>query len=311
MYADEADVIGSTPPTRAALAIALTVVAVAGAGQAEPAGASEPIEVLVERARTNPAAVAATIRALEARTESRAVHLGLRREGRRAMPRVPEEMAYRVRALADVAAFLSARREAVRGRIPGRAAPHPGRAAARGSAVRHTARLGLGRLSERMAASTADERRRWRDISRWLASRREAPRDVELPLSRPAEGPLESPFGPRWGRAHQGVDIGGGATSGAPVRAAAEGVVLSAGTNGGYGLIVVLRHADGLRTTYAHLSAISVTPGRPVARGSVLGLMGETGNARGVHLHFEVWLGGRSVDPLPYFLPQDRPRPRG
>jgi len=264
----------------------------------------------VERARTDPAAVAATIRALEARTESRAVLLGLRREPRRAIPPVPEEMAYRARALADVAGFLAARREAMRGRMPGRVVPRPGRAATRGAAARHAERLGLRRLPARVAEPTADGRRRWRDIARWLAARREEPRDVERPLSRPAEGPLESPFGPRWGRAHEGVDIGGGASSGAPVRAAADGVVVSAGARGGYGLIVVLRHADGLRTAYAHLSAITVSPGRPVARGAVIGRMGETGNARGVHLHFEVRRGGRAVDPLPYLLPRDRPRPR-
>ncbi len=219
-------------------------------------------------------------------------------------------MAYRVRALADVAAFLATRREAVRTRVADAAGARPGGATTRGAAVRHVARLGLGRLPARPAARTDGQRRRWRDISRWLASRREVPRDVERPLSRPAEGPLESPFGPRWGRAHEGVDIGGGATSGAPVRAAADGVVVSAGAHGGYGLIVVLRHADGLRTAYAHLSATGVAPGRPVARGAVVGRMGATGNARGVHLHFEVRRGGRAVDPLPYLLPRARPRPR-
>ncbi len=265
------------------------------------------MDALVERARSEPTAVGDLVRALEARTESRAQRLGLRPERRRALPATPEGMAYRVRALRDVATFLGRRRETVRARDHGRIAPRGRGASTRGDVVRLSRHLGLDRPDSRVAPH-GDEARRWHDIARWLARRHEAPRDVERPLTRPAEGPLSSPFGFRGGRAHEGIDIGGGATSGAPVRAAADGVVAAAGWSGGYGLTVVVRHPDGLRTIYAHLSSTSVTRGRPVERGRMLGRMGATGNARGVHLHFEVRRRGVAVDPLPHLGDRaDRP----
>jgi murein DD-endopeptidase MepM/ murein hydrolase activator NlpD len=83
------------------------------------------------------------------------------------------------------------------------------------------------------------------------------------------------------------------------VTAALGGVVRAAGWLAGYGQVVILRHEQGVMTLYAHLSRILVDPGRPVARGAVVGLVGQTGDATGPHLHFEVRLRGAAVDPAP------------
>ena len=120
----------------------------------------------------------------------------------------------------------------------------------------------------------------------------------------PATGPVTSPFGPRTdpitGKSefHEGIDLG--APYGAPIRAAAAGVVTFAGQMQGYGNIVIVQHPGGMETRYAHQSAMRVTKGQPVAAGEVIGAVGATGEATGPHLHFEVRLGGEPVDPAPY-----------
>jgi murein DD-endopeptidase MepM/ murein hydrolase activator NlpD len=78
---------------------------------------------------------------------------------------------------------------------------------------------------------------------------------------------------------------------------AAGGRVVFAGEQGGYGQSVVVEHAPGLQTRYAHLSAISVRPGDQVPAGSQVGRVGQSGRATGPHLHFEVLEQGRRVDP--------------
>lgn len=113
----------------------------------------------------------------------------------------------------------------------------------------------------------------------------------------PVDGPITSPFGPRWGRMHEGIDIG--VRSGTPIRAAAAGTVIYAGWLGGYGQLVVVDHGGGFATAYAHQSAIYVTSG-PVAQGQVVGAVGCTGHCFGEHLHFEVRLNGAATDPLGY-----------
>jgi murein DD-endopeptidase MepM/ murein hydrolase activator NlpD len=94
---------------------------------------------------------------------------------------------------------------------------------------------------------------------------------------------------------HRGVDVR--AAYGEPVRAAAPGRVVFAGDQGGYGNTVVVEHADGLRTRYAHLSAVQVTAGESVDGGAPIGRAGRSGRATGTHLHFEVTRHGRAVDP--------------
>ena len=99
-------------------------------------------------------------------------------------------------------------------------------------------------------------------------------------------------------RMHQGVDFA--AREGAPVLAAADGIVTEAGLQGGYGNMIRIRHAGGWGTGYAHLSgyAPGIAPGAAVTRGEVIGFVGHTGLATGPHLHFEVSLAGVKLDPM-------------
>ena len=109
------------------------------------------------------------------------------------------------------------------------------------------------------------------------------------PLMNPAR--ISSRFGwrthPLTGnrRFHSGLDIA--APSGAPVVAAGSGTVISAGWNGGYGKAIIIQHSDTQQTIYGHLSEVSVQPGQTIAAGTVIGLVGSTGNSTGPHLHFE------------------------
>ena len=114
----------------------------------------------------------------------------------------------------------------------------------------------------------------------------------------PVPGPVTSPYGMRWGRMHEGIDIA--APMGAPVRAAAAGQVIYAGWMGGYGNLVVIDHGGGLATAYAHLSSIAVSLGQAVSQGDLVGAVGSTGHSFGPHLHFEVRVNGAAVDPLGY-----------
>jgi murein DD-endopeptidase MepM/ murein hydrolase activator NlpD len=112
----------------------------------------------------------------------------------------------------------------------------------------------------------------------------------------PVHGPVVSPFGPRWGRMHEGIDIA--ISAGNPIIAAAPGVVTHAGWMGGYGNMVIVQHAGNLATGYAHQSQISVSAGQLVQQGQVLGLVGCTGHCFGDHLHFEVYVDGAPNDPM-------------
>jgi murein DD-endopeptidase MepM/ murein hydrolase activator NlpD len=114
----------------------------------------------------------------------------------------------------------------------------------------------------------------------------------------PVSGSVVSPFGMRWGRMHEGIDISAG--TGTPVVAAAPGTVISAGYMGGYGNLVVVDHGGGLATAYAHLSGYGVGSGQSVSQGQVVGYVGCTGHCYGPHLHFEVRVNGAAVDPLGY-----------
>lgn len=100
----------------------------------------------------------------------------------------------------------------------------------------------------------------------------------------------------RW-RSHEGTDYAAG--YGTPVRATADGVVLQAGWNGGYGNLVELRHANGIRTRYGHLSrfATGLHVGQRVAQQQVIGYVGATGLATGPHLHYEFLVNGRPTNP--------------
>ena len=103
-------------------------------------------------------------------------------------------------------------------------------------------------------------------------------------------------FGSR--RLHTGADLS--ASSGTPIRAAADGTVVSAGWLGGYGNATIIDHGGGLATLYGHQSALLVREGQDVERGQVIGRVGCTGTCTGPHLHYEVRINGNPVDPAPY-----------
>jgi murein DD-endopeptidase MepM/ murein hydrolase activator NlpD len=114
----------------------------------------------------------------------------------------------------------------------------------------------------------------------------------------PVNGPVTSPFGWRWGRMHEGIDIGVG--YGTPIHAAASGRVVYAGWMSGYGNLVAIDHGRGISTAYGHQSRIAVSVGQIVSQGQTIGYVGCTGHCFGPHLHFEVRINGGPVDPLGY-----------
>jgi murein DD-endopeptidase MepM/ murein hydrolase activator NlpD len=120
-------------------------------------------------------------------------------------------------------------------------------------------------------------------------------------ISWPVSGALLEPYGPRGSGWHAGIDVD--APDGAPVAAAAPGVVVQTGWDGGYGKRVVVAHGRGLETMYAHLDAISVRAGTFVSDSSQLGTVGCTGSCDGAHLHFEIRVNGISSDPLLWLPP--------
>lgn len=121
-------------------------------------------------------------------------------------------------------------------------------------------------------------------------------------LYKPANGPITSGFGNRYhpilhySRMHTGIDIG--AAYGSPVYAAESGEVFHAGGRGGYGRCIILLHGGGMSTLYGHLSQVHVQQGQTVARGQLIGAVGNTGLSTGPHLHFEVRRNGVPINPL-------------
>lgn len=119
----------------------------------------------------------------------------------------------------------------------------------------------------------------------------------------PVEACLSSGYGPRRGAGgagsfHHGLDLYTGAPK--PVLAGGDGVIETAGQQRDYGNIVVIRHGAGVETRYAHLSSFApgLRKGARVSAGDVIGMTGRTGNATAVHLHYEVRIDGRTLDPL-------------
>ena len=124
---------------------------------------------------------------------------------------------------------------------------------------------------------------------------------VTMPSIWPTTGDVSSPYGLRWGGSdfHPGIDIADDA--GTPIVATADGVVTDAGWNsGGYGNMVDIDHGNGYVTRYAHAQAVVVSPGQYVRRGQVIAYMGSTGYSTGPHLHYEVRINGKAVNPAAY-----------
>jgi murein DD-endopeptidase MepM/ murein hydrolase activator NlpD len=124
-------------------------------------------------------------------------------------------------------------------------------------------------------------------------------------LVHPVPGaPITSPFGSRvhpiYGtvRMHTGIDFG--ADSGTAIRAAADGVVVSASWYGGYGNATIIDHGGGLATLYGHQSSMGVSAGQKVTAGQTIGRVGCTGDCTGPHLHFETRVNGDPVNPANY-----------
>ena len=166
--------------------------------------------------------------------------------------------------------------------------------------------VGPLRLSTKGAAPSEDEIRAnaiLGGLDRMALYRLAAAR---LPFANPVRGSYRftSGFGYRrdpkgWGtRMHSGTDFAG--ARGTPIHVTADGVVTKAGWHQGYGKTVIVQHAFGIETLYAHMSEIRVREGQTVSRGDRIGDMGSTGRSTGVHLHYEVRVDGRPVNPMTY-----------
>ena len=124
---------------------------------------------------------------------------------------------------------------------------------------------------------------------------------VEAAVRAPVTGSISSGFGTRddpigrQKRFHAGIDIA--APAGAEIKAALSGKVTFSGTASGYGKMVEIDHGAGMVTRYAHNTANLVTTGQEIRTGDVIAIVGSTGRATGVHLHFEVWQDGKPLDP--------------
>ena len=140
----------------------------------------------------------------------------------------------------------------------------------------------------------------------WTAAQGSNPsRDARDPLTAlrlhwPVRGPINSGFGTRrslgaTGDVHTGVDID--ARAGTPVRAPARGIVAFAGWQNGYGRTIILEHGLGVQSLYAHLSKFVVKRGQGVDQGATIGLTGNSGHSSGPHLHYEVRVNERPVNP--------------
>lgn len=195
---------------------------------------------------------------------------------------------------AAVVALLSAAMAVVLG-----ASPAPSSRAEASAARSVVAPVHDGLAAEQHLASAFTERREQVRVVQAEASRAAAA--ARPTIVWPAAGAITGVYGEARGRSrHPGLDLDG--ETGDPVWAAARGVVAWAGPSpagySGYGTIVVIDHADGLQTLYAHLSAVSVVTGERVEAGDGVGAIGTTGHVTGSHLHFEVRRHGAMVDPV-------------
>lgn len=142
------------------------------------------------------------------------------------------------------------------------------------------------------------------EIARSISQQME--RLATIPVIMPTRGRFSSPFGWRKDpfkgtrRFHKGIDIT--ARTGTPIRATANGFITQVSRSPSYGLVILLKHSDELKTRYAHLSKFGVEEGQRVLRGQVIGYVGNTGRSKAPHLHYEVHVKGRPVNPRNYIL---------
>ena len=172
----------------------------------------------------------------------------------------------------------------------------------------------LGRLGwstrpdvEGLIARASDLSKSFANVSDTLQSNFE--RFANTPSIMPTAGWLSSQFTKsrfhpilHENRPHEGIDVT--APTGAPIVAPATGVVVLAANDKGYGLTVVIDHGNGIQTRFAHCSRLAVKTGQRVTRGQVIAAVGGTGLATAPHLHYEIHVNGKPVDPLTYVLPE-------
>jgi murein DD-endopeptidase MepM/ murein hydrolase activator NlpD len=144
----------------------------------------------------------------------------------------------------------------------------------------------------------------------WKKLEQPAAGTVAIPSSQPVKGTaLTSGFGvrsdPFRGRAamHAGIDLAG--PIGTPIYATADAIVGRSEWAGGYGNLIELDHGRGIQTRYGHLTRSSVRAGQKVTRGQLIGYMGSTGRSTGSHLHYEVRIDGKAVNPVPFMEAND------
>ncbi len=160
---------------------------------------------------------------------------------------------------------------------------------------------GTGGLSSEAAADAPEFDRRMQDIFGKLdeiASLQVAAARIPLTFPLRTAYRLSSPFGPRGGRLHKGIDLAGALNS--PVLATGDATVFFSGVQNGFGNIVILDHGGGYKTYYAHLNRTRVSVGDRVARGDLIGDMGNSGRSSGVHVHYEIRKDGVSLNPMTY-----------
>jgi murein DD-endopeptidase MepM/ murein hydrolase activator NlpD len=165
-------------------------------------------------------------------------------------------------------------------------------------------KLDSGEEIDRLTTAVAEEGPRVRELERVVS--RTGHLVSGLPLGWPIRGQIKSEFGMRrspWnGRPehHEGLDIGG--QPGTPVESPGAATVVEANSHGDFGKHVTLDHGHGVRSLYGHMRKLEVKVGQRVAKGQVIGLVGSTGRSTGPHLHYEVLVEGRPVDPSGFLL---------
>jgi murein DD-endopeptidase MepM/ murein hydrolase activator NlpD len=188
-----------------------------------------------------------------------------------------------------------------------------------GSLSAPTRSQGEGSILERLAGGTAADMDQLLKRANTLAAsfarvsaaiEHNVERSGRIPSIMPTAGWLSSNFTRsrfhpilHVSRPHEGIDVS--APMGAPIVAPAAGTVTRATRERGYGLVVEIDHGDGITTRYAHCSRISVRPGQRVKRGQEIAAVGNTGLSTGPHLHYEIHVNGKVIDPLTYVMPSD------
>lgn len=158
-----------------------------------------------------------------------------------------------------------------------------------------------------VAAQSGDQRIRSVAHVRSLPDESPPPAEPELePMwTAPASGRVSSVFGSRWGSMHCGVDIAN--AIGTPIFAAASGTVVDSGPASGYGRWVRIQHPDGIITVYGHIHESLVQVGQQVERGQHIAAIGNRGQSTGPHLHFQLEISGKPVDPVAFYESRSAP----